>query len=219
MKEQTMPSTKLDVSNGIPASAVRPLYAGVGVTDRVVEVLREYVSDVAKRVTEVQKSVADLHVEELTKTVGKDAQARRVVVEKRVSELQTEALAIPTKLQKLLEEQVATAGDTYEDLIKRGETLVLRVRRQPATQAAVADAKTTTAKAKTTATQVKNTATQAKTTAKRTASTAQKSATGTAAQVKKSPAKSSAKATATSARKTASKAAGAAVESAEKIGD
>jgi heparin binding hemagglutinin HbhA len=200
-----MAKTKFDITNQIPEAATRPLYAGVGVTDRVVEVVRDYVADMQKRVTDVQKSVADFQVESLTKNLGKDAQARRAQIEKRVAELQAEALAIPTRLQKLVDEQVATAGDTYADLVKRGESLVGRIRRQQSTQDAESAAKTTVIKAKTTRTQgtkaVKKTTAQARKTAA------------------KSPAKSSAKATATAAKKTATNATKAVVDAAEKVGD
>src|SRR4051794_19158660 len=87
-KEQIMPKTKFEIPTQIPEGATRPLYAGVGVTDRVVEVVRDYVADMQKRVTDVQKSVADFQVESLTKSLGKDAQARRTRVEKRVADLQ-----------------------------------------------------------------------------------------------------------------------------------
>jgi heparin binding hemagglutinin HbhA len=200
--------TRFEIPTQIPEAAARPLYAGVGVTDRVVEVVRDYVADMQKRVTEVQKSVADFQVETLTKNLGKDAQARRTQIEKRVAELQAEALAIPTRLQKLVDEQVATAGDTYADLVKRGESLVGRIRRQQSTQATVSSAKTTTAKARTTKTQ-----------ATRTAATAKKSASRTTAKAKKSPARSSAKATRTSATKTASNAVKAVGDAAAKVGD
>ena len=188
--------TKFDITAQIPEAATRPLYAGVGVTDRVVEAVRDYVAEMQKRVTEVQKSVADFQVETLTKNFGKDAQVRRAHVEKRVTDLRAEALALPTKLQKLVDEQVATAGDTYEELVKRGESLVGRIRRQPSTKAAVSSAKTTSAKAKTTRTQ-----------ASKTASTAKKSASRTTAKARKSPARSSAKATRTSAEHTVTNAA------------
>jgi heparin binding hemagglutinin HbhA len=200
--------TRFDIPTQIPEAAARPLYAGVGVTDRVVEVVRDYVADMQKRVTEAQKSVADFQVETLTKNLGKDARARRTHVEKRVAELQAEALALPTRLQKLVDEQVATAGDTYEDLVKRGESLVGRIRRQQSTQATVSSAKTTSAKAKTTRTQ-----------AGKTAATAKKSASRTTAKAKKSPARSSAKATRTAATKTAGNAAKAVGDATSKVGD
>jgi heparin binding hemagglutinin HbhA len=210
-----MARNKMDVPTQIPEAAARPLYAGVGVTDRVVEVMRDYVADMSKRVTEVQKSVADFEVESLTRNLGKDAQARRAFVEKRVGDLQLEALALPARLQKLVDEQVAAAGDTYESLIKRGESLVGRIRGQQSTQAAVSSAKTTTVKAKTTRTQAGKTASAAKRTAKK---TAKKSASRATSSAKKSPARSSAKATRTAASKTAKSAASAGRDATKKVG-
>jgi heparin binding hemagglutinin HbhA len=207
-----MAKAKFDIPTQIPAAATRPLYAGVGVTDRVVEVVRDYVTDLQKRALEVQKSVADFQVEGLTKSLGKDAQARRTRVEKRVAELQADALAFPMRLQKLVDEQVATAGDTYAELVKRGESLVGRIRGQQSTQDTVSSAKTTTAKAKTTRTQASKTASSS-------SSTAKKAAKKTATKARKSPARSSAKATRTSASKAASSAVKATTDAASKVGD
>jgi phage-related minor tail protein len=217
-KEQIMARNKIDVPTQIPEAAARPLYAGVGVTDRVVGAVRDYVADMQKRVTEVQKSVADFEVESLTSYLGKDAQARRARVEKRVGELQAEAFALPTRLQKLVDEQVATAGDTYESLVKRGESLVGRIRRQQSTQVAVSSAKTTTAKAKTTRTQATKAAKKTTTTAKKATKSTAKKAASTAKKTSAAP-KSSAKATATAAKETVASAAAATTDAATKIGD
>ncbi len=220
-----MAKAKFDIPTQIPPVAARPLYAGVGVTDLVVETVRDYVADVQKRLDDVQKSVSGLEtkpevlrdragkaVAETIDTLNKDAQARRRLIEQRVAELQSEVQTLPTRLQKLVDAQVATAGDTYADLVKRGESLVGRIRRQQSTQDAEAAAKTTVSKAKTTNTQ----ATKA---AKKTTTQATKSVKKTATKARKSPAKSSAKATGTAAKKTASSATRAVVDAAEKIGD
>ena len=217
-KEQDMAKARFDIPTQIPTSATRPLYAGVGMTDLVVETVRDYVADVQKRLDDVQKSVSGLEakpevlrdrankaVADRLDSLNKDAMARRRVIEQRVAELQSEVQAFPTRLQKLVDTQVATAGDTYADLVKRGESLVGRIRRQQSTQDAEAAAKTTVTKAKTTKTQgtkaVKKTTAQARKTAA------------------KSPAKSSAKATATAAKKTATSATKAVADAAEKVGD
>jgi hypothetical protein len=224
-KENTMARTRLDIPTKLPAGVTRPIYAGVGVTDRVVAVVREAVADVQKRAVAVQKDVqktvsgfdyqphalreqAGQAVTAGVGALGKDAQARRRAVEQRVSGLQTEAKGIPTKLQKLVDDQVATAGVTFDELVKRGETLVGRIRRQPSTTATTASAKTTTAKAKTTRTQSADIA-----------KTAEKSASRTTKKAAKSPARSSAKATATAAKETASNAAQATTDAAQKVGD
>jgi hypothetical protein len=205
----------------IKSEATRPIYAGVGVTDLAVELVREYVADVQKRFTGVQRDVqariSDLDLEPKAlrdqavtvvsasvDALSKDARARRAAIEARVAELQT-------TLQSTLNENVASVGDTYADLAKRGETLVGRIRNQQSTKEAVSSARTTTAKAKTTRTQAtKATKTTAKKTAKKASTTAKKSSTAP---------RSSAKATATAARKTAENAATATTEAAEKVGD
>jgi hypothetical protein len=219
-----MAKSTFDIPTQIPAGATRPLYAGVGVTDLVVGAVRDYVADVQKRLDEVQRSVTNLDVqpqalrEQASKVVGtrvetlnKDARARRRLIEKRVADLQSEVQTFPTRLQKLVDEQFATAGDTYAGLVKRGETLVGRIRGQQSTRDAAASATTTVTKAKTTRTQASKTASSS-------ARTAKKTAKKTATKAKKSPARSSAKATRTSATKTATSAARAATDAAGKVG-
>ena len=225
----------------------KPVYAYVGVTDLAVEVVRDLVTETQTRIAGVQKDVT-ARVADVQKTAGdpkalrerattvvsarvdalaKDAKARREAIESRVAELQAEAKAYPGKVQKLVDDNVSQATDTYAGLVKRGETLVGRVRRQQSTQATAASAKTTVAKAKTTTTQAKK-AVDAETTATKRTATARKNAAKTTAKkapARKAPAKatttaqSSAKATATAAKKTASNAAQAATEAAEKVGD
>jgi hypothetical protein len=201
---------KFDIKD-LKTEATRGLYAGAGVADLAVEAVRDYVADVQKkfadvqkdvttRVADVQKSVTEFEFEPKAlreqavtvvnarvEAISKDAKARRAAIEARVAELQTEAKTYPAKVQ-------ASAGDTYGDLVKRGEVLVARIRKQESTQATATAAKTTTTKAKTTATQAKKTA-------------------------KKSPAKKSAKATSTAAKKTATSAASATTDAASKVGD
>jgi len=220
-----MADTKFDIPTQLPERVARPLYAGVGVTDRVVEAVREAVSEVQKRALAVRKDVAktlsdlDYQPQALRQqatdavaagvdALGKDAHARRRAVEERVAGLQHEAKDLPTRLQKLVDDQFGTAGTSYDDFVKRGETLVGRIRRQPSTTDTTSSAKTTTAKAKTTRTQATKTS---KSTKKSTAGTAKKAAT--------SPARSSAQTTATSAGTTAADATQAVADAAEKVGD
>jgi heparin binding hemagglutinin HbhA len=244
------------------ATLPKPVLAYVGVTDLAVEIVRDLVTETQTRIAGVQKDVT-ARVSDVQKTAGdpkaladrattvvnarvdalaKDAKARREAIEARVAELQAEAKAYPGKVQKLVDDNVATATDTYDDLVKRGETLVGRVRRQESTKRTVASAKTTKTKAKTTATQAKKavdaetTATKKTVTANKTAakkaaakkSTSKTAATKTAAKkapARKAPAKktvtaqSSAKATVTAAQKTAANATQAVTEAAEKVGD
>ena len=150
--------------------------------------------------------------------LSKEARERRSAVEARVAELQAEALALPGRLQGVVDDNVATVVGAYGELAQRGEALLTRIRRQQSTQEAVSAAKTTTAKAKTTRTQG---AAATKSTAKKATSTAKKSATATkkTAAKKSSAPTSSAKATVTAAKKTASAAGTAAAEGAAKVGD
>jgi len=191
----------------IKTEATRSLYAGAGVADLAVETVREYVAKGQTRFAGVQKDVAgfDYSPQALRKQVNarvealsKEAKARRAAAEARVAGLRKEAT---TKVS----ENADTATDAYGDLVKRGETLVSRIRRQEATKATTRSAKTTSSKAKTTSTQAKKTAKKSTTAAKKTA--------------KKSPAKSSAKATATAAKSTASNAAQATADGASKVGN
>jgi hypothetical protein len=191
----------------IKSEATRGLYAGAGVADLAVEAVREYVSEAQTRFADVQKNVAgfDYSREALRKQVNarvealsKDAKARRAAAEARAAELRKEATT-------LVSENANTATDAYGDLVKRGETLVARIRRQEATNATTRSAKATSTKAKTTSTQAKKTAKKSSTQAKKTA--------------KKSPAKSSAKATTTAAKSTASNAAQATTDAASKVGN
>jgi len=203
----------------IKTEATRPLYAGVGVTDLAVALVRDYVADVQKLVAGVQKDLQPKAFRDQAVTVvnarvdalSQDAKARRAAIEARVAELQADAMTFPARVQTLLTENVAAVNDTYADLAKRGETLVERIRRQQSTQATVASAGTTTAKAKTTKTQATK---AAKTTATKTA----KKASTTAKKSSAAP-RSSAKATTTAAKKTASNAAQAATDGAAKVGD
>jgi heparin binding hemagglutinin HbhA len=217
-----MAKAPFDISTQLPDALTRSLYAGVGVTDRVVEIVREAVADVQKRVhaaqQDIQKTVGALDYqphalrEQATRavsasvdTLGKDAEARRRALEHSLGGLQSEAKNVPVRLQQLVEGQVATAGDTYDELVRRGETVVGRIRRQPPTQETTASARTTVAKARTTRTQGTSAAKDSASTVKKTA--------------RKSPASSSAKATGTSAKKTATGAAKATTDAAAKLGD
>lgn len=204
--------------------AARPLYAGVGVTDLAVETVRDYLADMTDRVAALQKSIAgwDLEPEALRKQAmtlvnervelfTKEAKTRRTHMEKRVAALQADAQALPGRMQHAVTDTTSswttTVNDTYGDLVKRGEGLVNRIRKQESTLAAEKSAKTTVAKAKATRTQ-----------AAKAAKSATASATKTAKKAAATP-RSTAKATATSARKTAASTAKAVVEAVEKIGD
>jgi heparin binding hemagglutinin HbhA len=202
----------------------KPVYAYVGVTDLAVEVVRDLVTETQTRIAGVQKDVT-ARVADVQKTAGdpkalrerattvvsarvdalaKDAKARREAIESRVAELQAEAKAYPGKVQKLVDDNVSQATDTYAGLVKRGETLVGRVRRQQSTQATAASAKTTVAKAKTTTTQAKK-AVDAETTATKRTATARKTAAKKSTAKKSTSKTAAAKSTTSAATKSAAK--------------
>jgi len=195
-------------------SAQRAFHAGVGVTDLAVEVVRDYTAGAQKRIASLQKSVSTIEPKALRTQAAKDAKARRAAIEKLVAQLQaqlqSEAVAVPAKVQKAIDINVEAATDTYGDLVKRGESLVGRIRRQQSTQDTVAAAETTVTKAKTTRTQATKAAKQTTTAAKKTT---------TAAKKRTATPRSSAKATATSAKKTVSAGSRALTDAAAKVGD
>jgi len=130
----------------VKGEAARGLHAGVGAADLAIETVREYVADAQKKaqkrfedyqkdaqkaLTSAQKSVKGFEFQPKAlrsqattvftarvEDLSKDAKARRAAIEKRVVELQGDAT------------------DTFEDLVKRGEKVVKRLRKETA---AVAD--------------------------------------------------------------------------------
>ncbi|GAA4109721.1 hypothetical protein GCM10022215_04300 [Nocardioides fonticola] len=148
----------------LKTEATKTLYAGAGAVDLAVETVREsvteYVADVQKKIAEVQADVltrvADVQkavqgidlepkkvraqattvVNTRVETLTDEAKARRAAIEARVAELQAQATALPTKVQSALTENVATATAAYDDLAKRGEVVVARLRKQELAQEA-----------------------------------------------------------------------------------
>ena len=171
-----MPKAKFDIKS----EATRTLHAGVGAADLAVEAVKEVVAEAQKKFAEAQKSVAGYEFEpkalrEQATTVftarveelSTEAKARRTAIEKRVAELQDE-------LQSLVTENVGTATGTFEELVKRGETVVAKLRNQPAKPAAATTAATTTTAKSTAAKTTKSSAT--KSAPKKKSSTAKKTA-------------------------------------------
>jgi len=169
--------------------ARKAFHAGVGVTDLAVEAVRDYAAGTQKRVVEVRKSLVDFE----PRAFGTQA----------VKTVNGQVLAVPARVQQVVDTNVNVATEAYADLVKRGQTLVGRIRRQKSTQDTVAAAETTVAKAKTTRTQAAKASTATKKTAAK----------------KRTAAKSSAKATRTSAKKTVSAGSRALADAAQKIGD
>jgi hypothetical protein len=109
------------------SEATKPLFAAVGVADLAIEQAKEVPADVTARVNKVQA---------------------------RLSEVPAQVKALPTQVKTLrgeVETRVSTATekatDLYTQLTVRGERLVTQIRRQPATEAAIAEGKEAVRKA------------------------------------------------------------------------
>ncbi len=150
---------KFDIMSNL-TGATRPLYAGVGATDRAVKTIRGYVTESQKRLDDVQQTV---------KRIDLEPQALRDQAVTRIAGLQAGA--------------ASTVTGVYGDLVSRGEKLVTRIRRQESSKATAASARTTTAKAKTTRTQATK---AAQSTAKKSATTARRTAAKKSAALKSS---------------------------------
>jgi len=200
--------------------ATRPLYAVVGVGDLAVEYARTAATDVQARFSKVElepkvlrdqartvgdqaRTVVVTRVEGLTED-AKEAQAK---FEALVAEFQSDAKALPAKVENFVNETVAEFTGSYDELAARGKDLVTRVRKQQSTVDVKAAAKTVVAKAKTTRTQTTKSA-------KNATETIEAAANDTATTVQ-----SNVKATGTSASKTVSAAADATTDAATKVGD
>jgi len=102
------------------AEATKPLYAVVGAADLAIEQAKDVPADVTARVSKVQAQV---------KTLPASVKNLRGEVETRVSTVTDKAT------------------DLYSQLTVRGERLVTQIRRQPATEAAIAEGKEAVRKA------------------------------------------------------------------------
>ena len=110
------------------AEATKPLYAVVGVADLALEQV---------------KDVPALYVAEAKK------------VSSRLSEVPAQVKTLPTQVKTLSTEVTDKASDLYAKLAVRGERLLTQIRRQPATEAAIAEGKQAVRKAEAAATAAK----------------------------------------------------------------
>ena len=102
------------------AEAAKPLYASVGVLDLAIEQAKEVPGEVSARLADIPAQV---------RTIPASVKSLRGDVE--------------TRVKKVTER----ATDLYTQLSLRGERLVTSIRRQPATEAAVAEGKEAVRKA------------------------------------------------------------------------
>ncbi len=179
-----------------------PVLAVIGVGDLAVEKIREVSSDVQARSSSIslepKRLQADL--EALAKQGAEDVRTAQHRAQQRA--------------EAVLNDVVAQATTTYDTLAGRGEKLVNRIRRQPATQQAKQSAGTARSQAKATTTTARKGASSTRSTAKRSASSTASSAKKSASQTQ-----SRAKGAATSAGKAASSAGSATTQGAQKVGD
>ncbi len=111
--------------------ATKPLFAVVGVADYAIEQAKEVPADVTARVSKVQA---------------------------RLSEVPAQVRELPTQVQARVEQVSEKATDLYTQLTIRGERLVTQIRRQPATEAAIAEGKEAVRKAEAAATAARKSA-------------------------------------------------------------
>lgn len=117
------------------AEATKPLFAVVGVADLAIEQAKDVP---ALYVAEVKKAQARLeNVPTVVKTLPEQVKTLRADVETRV------------------EKATEKATDLYTQLTVRGERLVTQIRRQPSTEAALAEGKEAVRKAEAAATAAK----------------------------------------------------------------
>ena len=102
------------------ADATKPLFAVVGVADLAIEQAKEVPADVTARVNKVQA---------------------------RLSEVPAQVQSLPAQVKTLSGDLTDKATGLYTQLTLRGERLVTQIRRQPATEAAIAEGKEAVRKA------------------------------------------------------------------------
>jgi DNA polymerase II small subunit/DNA polymerase delta subunit B len=114
----------------VDADAVKkPLFAYVGVADLAIERAKEIPAELT----------------EVTNKAAKKAQAL-------VAEVPAQVTALPVAVRGNVEKATEKATDVYAKLTVRGERLVKQIRRQPATEAAIAEGKEAVRKAEAAAT-------------------------------------------------------------------
>ena len=116
----------------------KPVFAAVGVADLAIEQVKDVPAELSSQAEKVQSRLAE--VPSVVKTLPEQVKGLRGEVETRVAKAQE------------------TATELYGKLAVRGERLVTQIRRQPATQAAIAEGKEAVKKAEAAATAAKKSA-------------------------------------------------------------
>lgn len=136
---------KMDLPKDVSVP-VKPLYAGAGVADAAYATVKEYAAGVQKKVesyrgdatakyAEVKKSVTSFEPKSLQSKAKASYAEFAGTSKKTVSELQADAKALPGKARAKLDETTTSVTGTYDDLAKRGEVFVAKLRGKPAPKA------------------------------------------------------------------------------------
>ena len=112
--------------------AKKPLFAYVGVADLAIERAKEVPAQLTVATTEVTKKAQAL-----------------------LAEVPAQVTALPVTVRTNVEKATEKATEVYTKLTVRGERLVKAIRRQPATEAAIAEGKEAVRKAEAAATAAK----------------------------------------------------------------
>ncbi len=120
------------------SEATKPLFAAVGVADLWIE---------------QAKDVPALYVAEVKKV-----QARLAEVPAQVQSIPAQVKSLRSEVETRVEKATEKATDLYTQLTVRGERLVTQIRRQPATEAAIAEGKEAVRKAEAAAVAAKKSA-------------------------------------------------------------
>jgi hypothetical protein len=111
------------------AQAKKPLFAYVGVADLALERAKEIPAELTVATTNVTKKAQAL-----------------------IADVPAQVTALPVTVRSNVEKATEKATDVYSKLTVRGERLVKAIRRQPATEAALAEGKQAVRKAEAAAT-------------------------------------------------------------------
>ena len=122
--------------------ARKPLFAAVGVVDLAIEQIRQ----------------ASTELPTLYVTEAKKAQERFAEVPTAFTKIPVQAKELRGEVETRVAKLTEQANDLYAQLAVRGERLVTSIRRQPATEAAIAEGKEAVRKAEAAATAAKKSA-------------------------------------------------------------
>ena len=117
----------------------KPLFAAFGVADLALEQVKDVPADVTAEAKKVQARV----------------EAARTSVPAQLKTLPTQVKSLRVEVEGRVAKATDTATDYYAKLALRGERLVTQIRRQPSTEAAIAEGKEAVKKAEAAATAAK----------------------------------------------------------------